>query len=210
MIAQNITFEKTIKYANLKERFLYHNQSGGTMVSVEITGIKEFMNKLLNSEAFDSFYLEEAVIATFNTFIIDGHLVKSDTEELHDNTDPSPIYSQTTGQGTGQTAPLFSTWKQLRPIIFSLIKGDRVPHSMKLTLHAGSNYMHRLKNRPEAAAYADAIKALAVNIRYENGKLKCVTGTSYQTFIMDKTIDNIWDSDFISSLAAMGIKFIIQ
>lgn len=191
MIAQNITFEKTIKYANLKERFLYHDQSGGTMVSVEITGIKEFMNKLLNSEAFDSFYLEEAVIATFNTFIIDGHLVKSDTDEL-------------------QTAPLFSTWKQLRPIIFSLIKGDRVPHSMKLTLHAGSNYMHRLKNRPEAASYADAIKALAVNIRYENGKLKCVTGTSYQTFIMDKTIDNIWDSDFISSLAAMGIKFIIQ
>ena len=161
------------------------------MVSVEITGIKEFMNKLLNSEAFDSFYLEEAVIATFNTFIIDGHLIKSDIDEV-------------------QTAPAFSTWKQLRPIIFSLIKGDRVPHSMKLTLHAGSNYMHRLKNRPEAAAYADAIKALAVNIRYENGKLKCVTGTSYQTFIMDKTIDNIWDSDFISSLAAMGIKFIIQ
>lgn len=191
MIAQNITFEKTIKYANLKERGLYHDQSGGTMVSVEITGIKEFMNKLLNSEAFDSFYLEEAVIATFNTFIIDGHLIKSDIDEV-------------------QTAPAFSTWKQLRPIIFSLIKGDRVPHSMKLTLHAGSNYMHRLKNRPEAAAYADAIKALAVNIRYENGKLKCVTGTSYQTFIMDKTIDNIWDSDFISSLAAMGIKFIIQ
>lgn len=180
------------------------------MVSVEINSIKEFMNKLLNSEAFDSFYLEEAVIATFNTFILDGHLIKSDTDKLQDNTDPSPIYGQTTEQGTGQTAPLFSTWKQLRPIIFSLIRGDRVPHSMKLTLHAGSSYMHRLKNRPEAAAYADAIKALAVNIRYENGKLKCVTGTSYQTFIMDKTIDNIWDSDFISSLAAMGIKFIIQ
>ena len=92
------------------------------MVSVEINSIKEFMNKLLNSEAFDSFYLEEAVIATFNTFIIDGHLIKSDTDKLQDNTDPSPIYGQTTEQGTGQTAPLFSTWKQLRPIIFSLIR----------------------------------------------------------------------------------------
>lgn len=52
------------------------------MVSVEINSIKEFMNKLLNSEAFDSFYLEEAVIATFNTFIIDGHLIKSDTDNF--------------------------------------------------------------------------------------------------------------------------------
>lgn len=180
------------------------------MVSVEITGIKEFMNKLLNSEAFDSFYLEEAVIATFNTFIIDGHLIKSDTDELPDRPDNFPAGGQPAGQNNGQPSPVYSTWKQLRPIVFSLIRGDRVPHSMKLTLHAGSNYMHRLKNRPEASAYAASIKALAVNIRYENGRLRCVTGTSYQTFIMDKTIDNIWDSDFISSLAAMGIKFTIQ
>ena len=47
------------------------------MISIEITGIKDFMNKLLGSEAFDSFYLEEATIVTFNTFVIDGHTVNS-------------------------------------------------------------------------------------------------------------------------------------
>ena len=48
---------------------------------------------------------------------------------------------------------------------------------------------------------------IAVNIRFENGILKCITGTSYDTFIMDKTIDNVWDGDFVSSLTAMGIQF---
>ena len=47
------------------------------MISIEITGIKDFMNKLLGSEAFDSFYLEEATIVPFNTFTIDGHSVLS-------------------------------------------------------------------------------------------------------------------------------------
>ena len=77
------------------------------MVSVEITGIKEFMNKLLNSEAFDSFYLEEAVIATFNTFIIDGHLIKSDTDELPDRPDNFPAGGQMAGQSNGQPSPVF-------------------------------------------------------------------------------------------------------
>ena len=94
------------------------------MVSVEITGIKEFMNKLLNSEAFDSFYLEEAVIATFNTFIIDGHLIKSDTDELPDRPDNFPAGGQPAGQSNGQSSPVYSTWKQLRPIVFSLIRGE--------------------------------------------------------------------------------------
>lgn len=77
------------------------------MVSVEINSIKEFMNKLLNSEAFDSFYLEEAVIATFNTFIIDGHLIKSDTDKLQGNTDPSPSMARPQSKALDRLPPYF-------------------------------------------------------------------------------------------------------
>lgn len=168
------------------------------MIAVEISNVKDFMNKLLGSESFDSFYLEEATIVTFNTFVIDGHTVSTYYEgtDVNDTEMPTP-------------AP-YSTWKQMRPILFSLIKGNRSPISIKMTLHAGDNYLNRLKQKPEVAPHANDIKALAVNIRFENNTLKCITGTSYHTFVMDKTIDNIWDSDFVSSLTAMGISFSIS
>lgn len=165
------------------------------MIALEIKNIKEFMNQLLGSEAFDSFYLEEASITTYNTFLIDGHTV----DAFYDGTDA-------TGNAMEKPAP-FSSWKQMRPICFSLIKGNRSPVAFKFVLHAGERYLERLKNNPDAALNASHIKALAVNIRFEGNTLKCITGTSYDTFIMDKTIDNIWDGDFVSSLTAMGIKF---
>lgn len=168
------------------------------MIAIEIKNIKEFMNKLLGSEAFDSFYLEEATITTFNTFIIDGHTVPSYFEGTDANFEEMPTPSE------------YSSFKQMRPIIYSLIKGKRLPVGIKMTLHAGENYMMRIKQRPETIHHANDIKALAVNIRFENGSLKCVTGTSYRTFVMDKTIDNIWDGDFLSSLTALGIKFEMQ
>ncbi|MBQ8188478.1 MAG: hypothetical protein IJZ44_01725 [Lachnospiraceae bacterium] len=165
------------------------------MIALEIKNIKEFMNQLLGSEAFDSFYLEEASITTYNTFFIDGHTV----DAFYDGTDASGNFME-------KPAP-FSSWKQMRPICFSLIKGNRSPVAFKFVLHAGERYLERLKNNPDASVNASHIKALAVNIRFEGNTLKCITGTSYDTFIMDKTIDNIWDGDFVSSLTAMGIKF---
>lgn len=168
------------------------------MISIEIQNVKDFMNTLLTTEAFDSFYLEEATIITFNTFIIDGHTVTNYYEGIDTN-----------GEEMNRPGP-YSTWKQMRPILLSLIKGRRSPVSMRLTLLAGENYLSRLKSRQEAASASDAIKALAVNIRFEGSTLTCTTGTSYHTFVMDKTIDNIWDSDFLSSLTTLGIRFDIR
>lgn len=165
------------------------------MIALEIKNIKEFMNHLLNSEAFDSFFMEEASITTYNTFLIDGHIVDA-------------FYEGTDALGNTLAKPsAFSTWKKLRPVCFSLIKGNRSPVAFKFVLHAGERYMERLKNNPETAFHLEQLKALTVNIRFESGSLRCVTGTSYHTFVMDKTIDNIWDGDFVSSLTALGIGF---
>ena len=165
------------------------------MIALEIKTIKEFMNHLLNGEAFDSFYLEEASITTYNTFLIDGHTV-----------DAFFTGSDLNGAPMEKPGP-FSTWKQIRPICFSLMKGNRSPVAFKLVLHAGERYMERLRHNPAASANISHIKTLAVNIRFENQSLKCITGTAYDTFVPDKTIDNIWDEDFVSSLSALGIRF---
>lgn len=44
------------------------------MIALQIKEIKSFMGKLLGTECFDSFLLEEAVITTYNTFRIDGRI----------------------------------------------------------------------------------------------------------------------------------------
>ena len=46
------------------------------MRAYQIKELKNFMAKLLATDAFDDFLLAEATITTYNTFIIDGHLVK--------------------------------------------------------------------------------------------------------------------------------------
>ena len=46
------------------------------MTALEIKITKNFMNALLVSEKFDAFLVEDASVTTFNTFEIDGHIVK--------------------------------------------------------------------------------------------------------------------------------------
>ena len=39
----------------------------------------------------------------------------------------------------------------------------------------------------------EQITGLYVNIRYEEGQLTCVTGTSVSFFTLDKSLDREWD-----------------
>ena len=47
------------------------------MKAYRIKEVKNFMGRLLGTEAFDAFLLAEASITTYNTFIIDGHMEKA-------------------------------------------------------------------------------------------------------------------------------------
>ena len=49
------------------------------MISIELTDTKDFMNKLLRTEIFDNFLLQEAVITKAASYVIDGHLQKGFT-----------------------------------------------------------------------------------------------------------------------------------
>ena len=46
------------------------------MIALELTDIKDFMNKLLRTEVFDHFLLQEAVITSGASYVIDGHITK--------------------------------------------------------------------------------------------------------------------------------------
>lgn len=150
------------------------------MISFKIKNVKQFMGKFLASEAFDSFLVEEASISTYNTFQIDGHQNRDfyTTEEWEDK----------------ETRPYdFSQWNKLRPICYSLIKGTRTPSAFKFVLHLMPDYAASILKDGDTSITPQQIKAFVLTVRYDDTGLTLITGTSFHTFIMDKSADELWD-----------------
>ena len=151
------------------------------MIALKITNVKQFMGKLLASEAFDSFLLEEASISTYNTFIIDGHQNRDfyTSEEWEDK----------------EIRPFdFTTWKQIRPICYSLIKGTKTPSAFKFILHLVPDYLTSIIKDQDTTVTPQQIKALVLTVKYDGTTLTLITGTAFHTFIMDKSVDVLWDN----------------
>ena len=164
------------------------------MIAVQIKDVKTFMSKLLSGNTFDSFLLEEAQIHTFNTFTIDGHLNREfyTKEELEDPELFPYAYSE---------------WKNMKTICFQLIKGKKVPTFMKIILHQKPEYTYTLLEESGALEFADTLKALVITIRFDSNGLQLITGTSFSTFVMDKTPDLLWDNAFRRFLVTNEINF---
>ena len=164
------------------------------MQALKITNVKQFMSKLLSSEAFDVFMLEEASISTYNTFIIDGHQNKDfySTEEWEDK----------------EIRPYdFSAWKQVRPICYSLIKGSRTPSAFKFILHLIPEHVQAVLEKSDTNVMSDQLKALVITIKYDGTTLTLITGTSFHTFVMDKSVESLWDSAIKQFLNKREIEY---
>lgn len=164
------------------------------MLALQIKEIKTFMGKLLSTDTFDSFLLEEAQIHTFNTFTIDGHQNRNfyTKEELED----PEIFPYE-----------FSQWKNMKSICFDLIKGKKVPSFMKITLLLTPDSSYTLLEQGGALEFANSLKAFVVTIKFDSNGLLVTTGTSFHTFLMDKTPDLLWDNAFRKFLTSKGIDF---
>ena len=148
------------------------------MIALKIEEIKEFTSGLFLGTMFDCFLLREATIVTFNTFTIDGHIKQGyySERELEEH----------------QIEDL-SAWAVIKPICFSLIKGKKLPGSFQITLQLGPADMEEFLLRSQVGLAAEQISGLYVNIRYEEGALYCITGTSLNVFTLDKAIETEWD-----------------
>lgn len=166
------------------------------MIALEIKGTKNIMNALLISGQFDSFLVEEAVITTFSTFHIDGHLVRDfyDAGELEE--------LESSGRSTA-----FSLWSAVRPFCFQLIKGKKTPVSFKVVLHAAPQIVEKIAANPECGVAANLIRSLVLSIRYDAGKVTCITGSAFTTFIMDKSAEHLWDAYVRQLLSGLGLDF---
>ena len=157
------------------------------MIALKAEDVKSFTSRLFVKEDFDSFWVKEVNIVTYNSFTMDGHTRQGYyTEEEREE------------QKIGE----FSSWKKLRPFCFSLIKGKKLPESFKIVLQLPPENTERFAASSGAGIEGDQIQGLYLNIRYEEGELYCITGTALKFFTMDKTLDTQWDQavrDFFRS-----------
>lgn len=149
------------------------------------------MSHLLLSDTFDHFLFIEGEIVTFNTFTIDGYLRKD-----FYGADPEDI-----------PAGYYSSWKQLRELCFSIIKGKRTPLSFRFVFSLSPENIAKLIDRKGLDFQSSDVQGLYLNIRFDGTSLQCVTGTSLKTFSMDKSLEKEWDSMVPRFFDKKGLAF---
>lgn len=148
------------------------------MIALRVTGMKDFTKQLFLGETFDGFLLSEAVFTTSNTFTIDGYLNKE-------------YYSEEEAEAIGSRS--YSTWKELRPLCFQIIKGSKLPSAFRITLRMKPENVQTILERNQLAGQFD-VDSLQLNIVYKNGIMTCTNGTALRQFTMDKSLDRVWDT----------------
>lgn len=162
------------------------------MISLKILEIKNFMSQLLLHNVFDNFLMSELDITTFTSFHISGKLNHDyySTDELEELKDRK-----------------IANWNEIKPFAFNLIKGNKLPSAIKIVFALTPENIEKLINKSGVPLKAEEVNGLFLNIRYENGNLSLVSGTSLRTFTMDKTLDYAWDNYIKSFLKHYEIAF---
>lgn len=182
------------------------------MIALKLKNTKNFMTHLLLSDTFDSFLFIEGEIVTFNTFTIDGYIQKAFYEDSAAGNTDSHGMAAPSGSPASENARVgserdYSSWKQLRELCFSIIKGKRTPLSFRFVFSLSPENIARLIGQKGLDFQASDVQGLYLNIRFDGSGLQCVTGTSLKTFSMDKSLEHEWDAMVPRFFDKKGIAF---
>lgn len=150
------------------------------MIALNIPEIKDFMNKLLGSETFDNFLIQEAVIQNHVTWNLDGSFQKS-------------FYSSDELESSGLTDLAFLPFGQLRSQCFQLIKGKRTPTYFKFVFLLSPVNLARTLEQTHSSFTPSDITGMFVNLKFQNGQLLLTAGVSYRIFSTDRSLEQEWD-----------------
>lgn len=165
------------------------------MQALELTDIKDFMNKFLCTDTFDHFLLQEGVITMAATCTINGRI----TEDF---------YSSEEKEELGLTGLLFLPYGMLRSSCFNLIKGKKTPSSFHFILLLSPDNLSRTLADIGSSFTEQDISGMFLNIRFQNGALTLTTGVSYRIFSPDKTLEREWARLVCLFLKQQKIPFI--
>lgn len=171
----------------------------------KITNVKQFMNKLLIENAFDSFLVSEVIIKTFNSFVLDGHINEGfyTDEEIHELNDAATSENRV-------FSPKLSRWSALKPVALSLMKGKKTPLFFKISFYLADENIAKLLSSSDTTITTSDIDGLSLIAKYSDDELLITTSTTLKIFTMDKSLDKIWDDMVIRFLTSHGIDYEIM
>ena len=102
-------------------------------------------------------------------------------------------YAKEEQEELGLNGRHFTRWQELRPFCLALIKGKRTPLGFHFTFQLSPENTEKLLVQTDSVFSPADVNGLVLNIRFENGKLSCTTGTSLKLFTLDKSLDQAWD-----------------
>ncbi len=162
------------------------------MISLETDDLRAATSALFVKDTFDDWLVREAQVVTFNTFTIDGRIRQGYYSE--DELEERQIEE-------------FSYWKQIRPFCYELIKGKKLPESFRITLQPAPSEEALFLAASGLDIKQEDIAGLYLNFRYENSKLRIVTGTSTALFLPGLGLDPAWDDYTKDYLKQQGLCF---
>ena len=95
-------------------------------------------------------------------------------------------------------------WGELRPTVFELIKGKRTPLAFSFTLLLTKNDTMQLLARRSVQVGEDS-PSLFLQVRFEHGTGRIITGTARNMFTLDRTLDEAWDEEIKQVMLAMEL-----
>lgn len=162
------------------------------MTAMTIEDVAGFMRQFLLGETFDHFLLKEGEVTAAAAWQVEGSLnadfFTSDEQEAL----------------AGRT---YALWSEIRPMVTQLMKGKKLPVSFAFVLQLSGDNTRRVLERYHLEQLQESSPSLVLTIRYRQKKLMAVTGISYSTFVMDRTLEQLWDDMAGRFLKQHGIPF---
>ncbi len=186
---------------------------GYSLQLFKISHVKEFMHALFQQNVFDTFLVTEGSITTFVTYKIDGqyhreffeHSGEEDFSDGNASMPASDAPSEHTSHSPAQ--PAYVTWKQVKQIVMSMIRGERTPLKMNFVFRLADYNVEKLLKQADLSLQPADIAGLYLNILFEDRHLTITTGSSLRIFTLDKSLDHTWDDMVRRLLISKDIEF---
>ncbi len=151
------------------------------MIALKLPEVRVFMNKLLCTETFDNFLLQEAAIQGSISYHIEGTLHKD-------------FYSEEELEQEHLNGLSFIPYGKVRTQCFDLIKGKRTPSFFKFVLLLSPMNLEKTLQQSASSLTSADVTAAFINLKFQNNSLLLTTGISYRTFTINKSLDHEWDN----------------
>ena len=150
------------------------------MIALHFEKINDISTNLFAKDTFDNFLLREASLV-------------ADYALTLENTGQAISY--------GKVRALLSTFVQN-----SSADSPALPKG-HIVLCAPLSYQVSLMEHASFSGDPDIIKGLILTFRFDNDSAAALTGISYQSFSLDKSIEPLWDQAIIKSFNRMNIPY---